>query len=286
MKKMQHRIFITMVLLLAGMHISFAQSGPRVLHEVQLPTGEMIQIMDDGTWHEKVVQKPVIEWVSIPGGSFMMGSPVTEADRLEDEKQISVTLKGFKMSKYEVTFAQYDLFCEATGREKPDDHGWGRGDRPVVNVSWEDATAFAAWAGARLPTEAEWEYAARAGTTTPFYTGENLTTSQANYNGKNPYQDFPQGEYRNKTVPVGSFGANAWGLHDMNGNVWEWCSDWYGPYLSETATDPQGPETGTTRVFRGGGWYSAAMMCRSARRYNLDPDFSYNFLGIRLVAVE
>jgi formylglycine-generating enzyme len=285
--KMKYLKIIGLVLLLmVGIQVAMGQSGPRVIHEVKLPDGKMIQILDDGTWHEKIIQKPVIEWVKIPAGSFMMGSPANEAERLDDEKQYSVTLNSFKMSKYEVTFAQYDLFCAATGREKPDDNGWGRGNRPVVNVSWEDAKAFADWVGARLPTEAEWEYATRAGTTTTFSTGANLTTSQANYNGNNPYMDFPKGEYRHRTMPVGSFEPNAFGLYDMHGNVWEWCSDWYGPYPLKPSTDPKGPDTGTVRVFRGGGWYSAAMMCRSARRYNLNPDFSYNFLGIRLVAVD
>jgi formylglycine-generating enzyme len=286
MKSLGYQLAIVFLMMALWMPGVTGQSGPQVLHEIKLPDGQMIQIMDDGTWHEKVVQKPVIEWVSIPGGSFTMGSPVAEADRLEDEKQYHVTLKGFKMSKYEVTFAQYDLFCEATGRAKPDDNGWGRGTRPVINVSWEDAKAFADWVGARLPTEAEWEYAARAGTTTPFYTGENLSTLEANYNGRNPYKDFPQGEYRHQTMPVGSFSANAWGLYDMHGNVWEWCSDWYGPYPAKASTDPAGPVNGAAKVFRGGGWYSAAMLCRSARRYNLNPGFSYNFLGIRLVAVD
>ena len=263
-----------------------AQNSAEILHEINLPSGEMIELRSDSTWNLKIIEKPVIEWADIPAGSFLIGSPSSEADRNEDEWQVKVHLDSFRMSRHEITFAQYDLFCEATGREKPDDNGWGRKNRPVMNVSWHDAKAFAEWMGARLPTEAEWEYACRAGTTTPFNTGENITTFQANYNGKTPYKDFAEGEYRRETMPVGSFEPNAWGLYDMHGNVWEWCSDWYSAYPKKEQSNPQGPETGNSRVFRGGGWYSAGMMCRSARRYNLNPDFSYNFIGFRIVMNE
>lgn len=208
--------------------------------------------------------KPAIDWVDIPAGTFTMGSPKSEFDRSDYEIQHQVTLSAFKMSKCEVTFEQYDLFCEATGRTKPSDKGWGRGKRPVINVSWDDATAFAKWMGCRLPTEAEWEYACRAGTTTPFNTGNNLTTSQANYNGNFPYNNNPKGEYRGKTMPVGSFAANAFGLFDMHGNVWEWVNDWYENYSPKATaqTNPRGPSSGTYRVYRGGGWDLIAQFCR------------------------
>jgi len=228
--------------------------------------------------------KPTIEWVSIPAGTFTMGSPSSEVDRGSNETQHKVTLSAFKMSKYEVTFAQYDAFCDATGREKPDDEGYGRGNRPVINVIWHDATAFAEWMGCRLPTEAEWEYACRAGTTTPFNTGNNLTTSQANYDGNYPYNNNAKGEYRRKTMHVGSFAANAYGLFDMHGNVWEWCSDWYGDYSTSAQTNPKGASSGSYRVNRGGCWSCHAYYCRSARRnYSIPADRSY-FIGFRLVS--
>jgi len=228
--------------------------------------------------------KPSVEWVNIPAGNFMMGSPVSEKDRGGDETQHQVTLSAFRMSKYEVTFEQYDAFCDATGRSIPKDEGWGRGRRPVINVSWDDAKAFADWMGCRLPTEAEWEYAARAGTTTPFNTGNCLSTAQANYNGNNPYSGCTKGEYRQKTTPVGSLSANAWGLHDMHGNVWEWCSDWYGAYPSAAQTNPKGPASASGRVIRGGSWYIIANYCRSARRNNSAPGNRNNIIGFRLVS--
>jgi len=225
----------------------------------------------------------VVDWVPVPGGSFTMGSPSKETARRNDESQHEVKLSDFKMSKYAVTFKQYDAFCQATGRRKPADEGWGRGKRPVINVSWADATAFAEWMGCRLPTEAEWEYACRAGTTTPFNTGNNLTTKQANYNGNFPYKEHVKGEYREQTLPVGSFPPNDWGLYDMHGNVWEWCSDWYGVYSKEPQTDPPGSSSGEIFVFRGGSWFINVIRCRSAYRSNyFKPVLRDNTIGFRI----
>jgi len=225
-----------------------------------------------------------IEMISIPAGTFTMGSPTSEIGRNDDETQHEVTLSAFKMSKYEVTFDQYDAFCDATGREKPEDADWGRGNRPAFNVTWDDAAAFAEWMDCRLPTEAEWEYACRAGTTTSFSTGNELTSSQANFGGYSYEYTNEEVECREKTLPVGSFAANAYGLHDMHGNVCEWCSDWAGNYSSGAQTDPKGPASGMFRIFRGGSWGFNARFCRSASRDNSHPgNCSFN-IGIRLVS--
>ena len=221
----------------------------------------------------KPVVKPTIQWVSIPAGKFMMGSTFSEIGKTEAEPKHEVSLSAFKMSAYEVTFEQYDAFCVATKREKPGDKGWGRGKHPVINVSWDDATAFAKWMVCRLPTEAEWEYACRAGSTTPFNTGKDLTTSQANYRS-------------NKTTAVGSFAANTWGFYDMHGNVWEWCSDWYGDYPSSPQTNPAGASKGSQRIYRGGCWESSSHSCLTAYRNKMYSGYRFGSIGFRLVSLE
>ncbi|MGA9291374.1 MAG: SUMF1/EgtB/PvdO family nonheme iron enzyme [Ignavibacteriaceae bacterium] len=228
--------------------------------------------------------KPDIEFVDIPAGTFMMGSPVTEPGRKDDEIQHKVILGTFKMSKYPITFAQYDKFCEATGRNKPWDGGMGRGNMPVIEISWYDAKAFAEWMGCRLPTEAEWEYAARANTTTPFYTGDCITSEQADFNGQKPYTNCDTSKNIGKPLPVGSFPPNAFGLYDMCGNVWEWTNDWYGEYEVNDTINPKGPETGKKKVDRGGGWYDPAWRCRSAYRAGGDsPNSRGTGIGFRVV---
>jgi formylglycine-generating enzyme required for sulfatase activity len=160
---------------------------------------------------------------------------------------------------------------------------------PVEQVSWDDAQEFIQklnqMEGAshyRLPTEAEWEYACRAATTTPFFTGGCISTGQANYNGNYPGENCPKGTYRKKTVKAGSFPPNAWGLHDMHGNVWEWCQDWYGTYPSGPVVDPKGPDKGKQRVLRGGSWSGGARLLRSAFRNRVTPGYRGDLIGFRV----
>jgi len=262
-------------------------------------------------------QKPSVEWQKIPAGTFTMGSPISEADRNTIETPHRVTLSAFKIGRYEVTINQFKSFVDATGYVTDAEKGTGgargsiiwtgtslsfkneanwkyneRGNLrpkteynyPVIHVSWNDAYAFAQWMSCRLPTEAEWEYACRAGTTTPFYTGLNLTTSQANYDGSFPYNKNAKGEYRNRIMPVGSFIPNRWGLFDLYGNVCEWCTDWYGDYKPVAQTNPHGPASGKRRISRGGGWIYTAVRCRSADRGSDYPSNRTGYRGFRLVS--
>lgn len=222
-----------------------------------------------------------IEMVSIPGGTLSMGC-ISELECRADEVVREVTVKSFKMSKYEVTFDEYFKFTQATNRMLPEDYGWGRGNRPVFNVSWQDATDYAAWLSEitgkkyRLPTEAEWEYAARAGTKTKYSWGNEFLAGKANCG--------PSGSSlwaERQTAPVGSFNANPYGLHDMHGNVWEWVQDWYGDYNVSDQMDPKDPDKGKFRVLRGGGWIGSARSCRSAYRGRGEPD-DRDYIGFRL----
>jgi len=244
--------------------------------------------------------------VLIKGGTFIMGSSVTELNRDLNEKEHDVTISSFYMGKFEVTQKEYQEIMGANPSNFKGDN------LPVENVSWFDAIEYCnkrsqkegltpayningkgdsrtvTWnrtaSGYRLPTEAEWEYACRAGTTTTFRTGNNITTSQANYNGNYPYDNNAKGTYREKTTAVGSFAPNAWGLYDMHGNVWEWCWDWHGNYVTTgTQTDPRGVNSGKYRVIRGGSWNSEGQNLRSANRGNGAPSRQSNNIGFRLV---
>lgn len=242
-----------------------------------------------------------MRFVLIPAGKFMMGSRETAAEVaascamtnaqagwfVDEHPRHEVTLSSaFYMSIHEVTQGSYDAVTTpkpAPGappvKSRSDDYpaGFKGANHPVVDVSWNDAEKFCKDLGARadekgreyaLPTEAQWEYACRAGTETPFSFGETISTDQANYHGGYIYGNGRKGENREKTLPAGSLPPNAWGLHEMHGNVSEWCADRYGTYDGAAETDPQGPgqTDGATRVLRGGSWRSYPGACRSSFR--------------------
>ncbi len=271
---------------------------------------------DDGSYSDIITWSfiytnnpiPLPEVVFIQGGTFQMGS--TGGDN--NEKPVhEVTLDyNFMMGKYEVTFEEYDAYCEDTGKRKPGDEGWGRGKRPVIYVSWNDAIEYCNWlsenenlpaaydengkfldangnitcditevVGYRLPTEAEWEYAARGGNETQNYkySGNNDINTVAWYDGNSG----------DKTHEVGTKAPNELGIFDLSGNVWEWCSDWYGNYSNtEELINLVGPTSGTCRVGRGGSWYNYASHCRVAGRGGISPTNSYFILGFRVCKTE
>ena len=236
------------------------------------------------------------EMVVIPAGRFTMGSPETEESRDDDEgPQREVSIGRFAMSRMEVTFDDWQACVEGGGcksNPKPNDRGWGRGSRPVMYVNWNDVQKYIAWLNGRvdgspyrLPTEAEWEYAARAGTTTPFWTGETISTDQANYNGNFVYESGREGVYREKTLPVGILNApNPFGLHDVHGNVWEWVQDCPATDYSSAPLDGTAHSSSgcSQRVLRGGAWLNAPWVLRSAHRSVSDSDGRSYGVGFRL----
>ena len=230
--------------------------------------------------------------VVISAGRFWMGSPADEPERSKDEgPQHEVRIAApLAMGVYAVIFEDYDIFCESSKCGKPEDRGWGRGKRPVINVSWEDAQAYCAWLSEqtgryyRLPSEAEWEYACRAGTVTPFHFGPRITTEQANFDGKYTYNGSAKGEYRAQTVPVGSFSPNAFGLYDMHGNVWEWCEDTWHESYKGAPSDGSAWRRGEkeSRVVRGGSWGYYPRGCRAAGRGSPPPVGRSYYVGFRV----
>ena len=229
-----------------------------------------------GVGREKIEKKASHVYVPtpmvlIPAGDFNMGD-ATYATPVH-----AVHLDAYYIDKYEVTFDQYDAFCDATSRTKASNSGWGRGTQPVIYVSWNDSKAYCEWAGKRLPTEAEWERACRAGTNTAFYWGDD-----PGYALMGDYAWY----YSNSgsmTHPVGGKLPNAYGLYDMSGNVWEWVADWYdsGYYAASPGSNPAGPASGTYRVLRGGSWGNYYDYLRSGSRIGSVPGFSYNYFGCR-----
>ena len=220
--------------------------------------------------------------VLIPAGDFLMGSPGGDDD--DERPQHTVFVDAFYMDKYEVTNALYKKFMDATGREAPkywDDEEYNQPNHPVVAVTWYDAKAYCEWAGKRLPTEAEWEKAARGGLVgKKFPSGDSITHDDANYDGIGG-KDRWRG-----TSPVGSFAPNGYGLYDMAGNVWEWCADWFvsGYHADLPDQNPSGPSSGSSRVLRGGAWNYDTYDLRAANR-NLDSRATaYRNYGFRGVA--
>ena len=225
------------------------------------------------------------ELVVVPAGSFKMGSPEWEAGRLDDEGPVHWVRieRPFAVGVYEVTFAEWDACVSGggCGGYRPGDEGWGRGNRPVINVSWKDARSYVGWLSEetgeeyRLLSESEWEYVARGGTRTPFHTGETISTEQANYDLNNW-----------GTVAVGSFDANGYGLHDVHGNVWEWVEDcWNSSYRGrEAPADGSAWESGdcSRRVLRGGSWLNSPWILRSARRLRFDSGHRNYNAGFRV----
>jgi formylglycine-generating enzyme required for sulfatase activity len=210
------------------------------------------------------------ELVVIPAGEFMMGSTGEEDAYVDERPQHQVTIsQRFAIGRYPVTFTEYDRFCDAEGRNKPKDEDWGRGRRPVININWEEASAFVTWLSQetgrsyRLPTEAEWEYACRAGTKTRYSFGEAIAPADANYAISG----------LNRTIEVGSYRPNRWGLHDMHGNVFEWVEDhWHNNFRGAPTDGSAWLDAGAAmasglRVLRGGSWYVHPRHCRSANRY-------------------
>jgi formylglycine-generating enzyme required for sulfatase activity len=267
---------------------------------------------------KRILAQEVIkdDMVLINGGTFSMGSPKNDTVMTSLEIRHQVTISSFYMSKYQVTQMKY----ERTMGINPSK--FMGSNLPVEQVSWYDAIEYCnslsqieglfpvytidkslhdpnnmndndtlKWVvtwdrnanGYRLPTEAEWEYACRAGTNTPFNTGNNITTDQANYNGNYPYEKNRKGIFRGRTTDVGSFRPNRWGLFDMHGNVWEWCWDWEGTYSNLSQIDPSGAVSSRGRIYRGGSWGNRADYIRSANRGASNPTTISETVGFRVV---
>ena len=248
-----------------------------------------------GAWHQPAPHdnSSRLEWrepttgmvmIRIPAGRFVMGSPVTEPGREPQERQHQVTIsRPFYLGRSEVTQREWTAIMGANPSHFRD----ASGTLPVERVNWYDAQEFLRRLSARsghhfrLPTEAEWEYACRAGTTSPFSSGARLSAVQANFDARYPGASGIAGPARDRTMPVGSYPPNPWGLHDMHGNVWEWCQDWHCDYAAGDVTDPVGACRTEYRVIRGGSWHFDAASARCALRYTHRPQDRGFTLGFR-----
>ena len=227
--------------------------------------------------------------VYIPGGTFRMGSKFNA----DEKPKHNVTIKGFYLDKYEVTVAEFRAFCKATRHRMPRQPSWNNDNHPVVNVSWNAARAYAKWKGKRLPTEAEWEYAARIGNERLFYSWGNVKPSRRrggniadeSIRAEKRFWKIWKGYYDGfvYTSPVGVFNPNQFGLHDMTGNVCEWCEDWYDAnyYKNSPQTNPNGPDKGTHRVVRGGSWNMGPRKVLTTKRFYFRPEVELDHIGFR-----
>ena len=229
------------------------------------------------------------DMVFIPSGLFTMGSKFNK----DEKPKHKVAIDGFYLDKYEVTVAQFREFCRARRRKMPKQPYWNNENHPVVNVNWKDAVAYAKWKGKRLPTEAEWEYAARQGNKRLYYSWGNVKPMRRN--GGNIADESIRAEKRNwkiwkgyfdgfvYTSPVGKFNPNSFGLYDMTGNVCEWCADWYQAdyYKNSPGIDPKGPDKGTHKVLRGGSWNLGPRQVLTTKRFYLRSDVELNYVGFR-----
>lgn len=306
-------VLLTAAVLVLGMSACGRSEQKEDTANVQNTEGETENVTVSASPEENEVSMMEIpkSFVLIEGGTFQMGSPETESWRSDDETQHTVTVSNFYMSQYELTQEEYE---KVMGNNPSNFSG---SNLPVDNISWLDAVSYCnarseseglrpvytidgqnvSWDrsanGYRLPTEAEWEYACRAGTVTPFHTETSISAEEANYYGHYPYMiednyfsqgnlDTKPGEYRQTTVAVNSFAPNAFGLYNTHGNVGEWVWDYYGEYPKTEETDPAGPDSGMLRVYRGGGWNDFAKNMRSAYRATLAQDKGSFNIGMRL----
>jgi len=249
---------------------------------------------DESVPGDQIIKKLGIVFIQVAGDTFQMGDVFGEGSRAEIPVH-PVSIGGFEIATKEITFSQYDRFCEETGWTRPADQDWGRANRPVIGITWEDAVAFCQWLSRksgqkiRLPTEAEWEFAARErGEKVRFGNGKDIADpEEMNINGDPAHQKpySKTGTFRARTVSVASFAPNALGLYDMAGNVWEWCSDWYSEeyYRNCPGRDPKGPDGGVYRVIRGGSWNFGPGGARCTARAAWTPGTVDQEIGFRVV---
>ncbi|MFB2935027.1 formylglycine-generating enzyme family protein [Aerosakkonemataceae cyanobacterium BLCC-F154] len=270
--------------------ISVVKKGEEVTYEIKRSRKQAEFFTED------LGNGVILEMVAISSGTFLMGSPTDERESLDYEKpKHSVTIKPFFMGKFQVTQAQWETvagFPIVKIGLNPEPSSFKGANRPVEQVSWYEAVEFCerlsqkTGQNYRLPSEAEWEYACRAGTTTPFHFGETITTDLANYNGNYVYASGSKGIYRQQTTEVRSFPANAFGLYDMHGNVWEWCADhWHDNYegAPNDASIWLSSDESLIRLLRGGSWGNNPEHCRSACRYDYNADDGNDGIGFRIV---